>query len=448
MSSVSLNKLAIRGAAWTILGYGISNILRLGGNLILTRLLAPELFGLMALVNVFLTGLALFSDIGISPNIIQSKRGDDPTFLNTAWTLQVMRGFGLWFGCLLIAWPVAKFYGDSRLLWLIPIVGLNTIISGFNSTSLATLNRHMAIGKLTMFNLVMQIISLTVLIVWAWLSPSIWALVGGGLISALLQMVWSHRLVPGIPNRFTWDKEVITEITFFGRWIFLATATGFLASQTDQLIFGKLFSLEMLGVYIVAFTFSQIPQQIINQFGSKIILPLVSKQSNLPRSTLRAKILQKRRFLLISSALLLTVLICFGDLLILVLYDDRYTQAAWMLPILSLGLWHTTVYSIMMPCLLALGKSYYSAQGNLLTLLTTIIGLPLGFFLFGTVGAVVVASFRDLPKYGVMIYGLSREGLGSVKEDCKYTFLFIGFLSLVLILRYILGFGLPVTGIL
>lgn len=149
----SLKKLAIRGTVWTIAGYGASQVLRFGSNLILTRLLFPELFGLTALVNIFITGLHLFSDIGIGPNIIQNKRGDDPAFLNTAWTLQVIRGFGLWFCCLLISWPVAKFYGEPQFLWLIPIVGLGTIITGFNSTALCTLNRHMSVRQMATFEL-------------------------------------------------------------------------------------------------------------------------------------------------------------------------------------------------------------------------------------------------------------------------------------------------------
>ncbi|MFM6205833.1 oligosaccharide flippase family protein, partial [Planktothrix sp.] len=88
----SLSKKAIQGTIWTLFGYGGSQVLRFGGNLILTRLLVPELFGLMALVNTFITGLNLFSDVGIRPSIIRSQRGDDPEFLNTAWTIQVFRG--------------------------------------------------------------------------------------------------------------------------------------------------------------------------------------------------------------------------------------------------------------------------------------------------------------------------------------------------------------------
>src|SRR4028119_542476 len=130
----SIKKLAIHGAVWTIASYGTSQILRFGSNLILTRLLIPDVFGLMALVYVFISGLHLFSDLGIGVSVIQNKRGDDPVFLNTAWTLQVVRGGFLWVCSLLIAWPVSHFYEERQLLWLIPVVALTTVISGFNST--------------------------------------------------------------------------------------------------------------------------------------------------------------------------------------------------------------------------------------------------------------------------------------------------------------------------
>ena len=94
---------ALRGSALTAGSYAITQGLRLGSNLILTRLLFPEAFGLMALVSVFLVGLAMFSDIGIGPAISHSKRGDEPGFLDTAWTLQVARGVILWLGASALA---------------------------------------------------------------------------------------------------------------------------------------------------------------------------------------------------------------------------------------------------------------------------------------------------------------------------------------------------------
>src|SRR5262245_18372468 len=85
--ATSLRQRTIRGSAWTTTESVAAVVLRLGSNLVLTRLLLPEMFGVMALVNIFIQGLQMFSDVGIGPAIIQNRRGDDPSFLNTAWTI-------------------------------------------------------------------------------------------------------------------------------------------------------------------------------------------------------------------------------------------------------------------------------------------------------------------------------------------------------------------------
>ena len=150
---------AMRGSLWTIAGFGGGQVLRLGSNLILTRLLAPNAFGLMALINVFIICLEMLSDIGVHAAIIHNKRGDDPEFLRTACTIGVIRGVLLWIVSCLIAWPVAVFYNEPRLMLMIPISGLIVLIMGFQTRALAQHNRHMNLERLTVLQLVAQAIS-------------------------------------------------------------------------------------------------------------------------------------------------------------------------------------------------------------------------------------------------------------------------------------------------
>jgi O-antigen/teichoic acid export membrane protein len=444
----SLKKLAIRGAVWTIASYGASQLLRFGSNLILTRLLEPKLFGLMALIYIFIIGVNLFSDVGLGPSIIQNKRGDDPTFLNTAWTMQVIRGFGLWFCILALAGPVAKFYGEPQLLWLLPIVGLTTIFNGFNSTALFTLNRHMAIGKLAVFELGIQVISLAVMNTWAWFSPNVWAIVAGSLTGDIVRLVWSHRLNREVPNHFNWDREAVNAIFSFGKWIFISTAITFLAEQIDRLMLGKLLSFELLGVYGIALTLADMPRQVLAAIVHKVMFPALSKLSDLPRDTFRTKLLQNRWPILVSLVLGLTILVSFGDLLILVLYDNRYTQASWMLPLLALGIWPRILAQTIDAALLALGKPIYSTCGNFLKFSFMVVGLPLGFSFMGLAGAIIVVALNDLPFYGAVTYGLCREGMTAIVQDIKATALMLLLLIAVLTCRFILGFGFPIQGIL
>ena len=445
MSSTSLKKVAFRGAIWTFVGYGLSQALRFGSNLILTRLLFPEVFGLMALVYVFITGLNLFSDIGIRPSIIQNPRGDDPVFLNTAWTLQVVRGIGLWLGCLILAFPVSQIYDEPKLVWLLPVVGLTTIIQGFNSTSLATLSRHVEVGKITIFQLGVQVIALAVTIIYAYFQQSIWALVIGNLLSSLFQMIISHRLNLLVTNRFAWDKTAIHEITLFGRWIFLNTAMMFLAQQSDRLILGKLLSLEMLGVYTIAFSLSDIPRQAVKRLSSNVIFPVLSKNAALPRSNLREKILKPRRQLLLMATLVLAVMTVFGDLVVLALYDDRYAQAALFFPILSLGLWPRILFNTISPSLKAIGEPRYDAYGSVLRLIFISLGLPIAFAQTGVIGAVFIIAISDIFNYIAVVYGLWRTKLLCLVQDLQATVLFVCWLMLFLLIRFVTGLELPLA---
>ena len=140
---------AARGAVWAIAGFGGGQALRFVGNLILTRYVAPEAFGIMVIVNTFLTGLALFSDIGIGASVIQNKRGDESAFLNTAWTLAVIRGIAIALVASLCAWPAAWFYDQPALLALLPVAALNVVAYGAASMRLVVANRRLQLGRLT-----------------------------------------------------------------------------------------------------------------------------------------------------------------------------------------------------------------------------------------------------------------------------------------------------------
>jgi len=441
----SVKQLAVRGAVWTIASYGLSQVLRLGSNLILTRLLVPEMFGLMSLVYVFITALHLFSDVGIGTSLIQNKRGEEPDFLNTAWTLQVCRGVILWFCTLLLAAPIAHLYQQPQFLWLIPVVGLGTVISGFNSTSVFTLNRNMAFGQLAIFELSGQLIGIVVMIVWAWLSPTIWAILMGSFASQILQLVWSHYWNSGSPNRLIWNQEVVKEILSFGKWIFVSTALTFFAEQADRLILGKLLTLDLLGVYGVALNLADIPRSITLALSGKVMFPAITKLVDQPRSILRAKIIKNRQPILIAFAVGLTLLVSFGDVAIKILYDDRYIQAAWMLPILALGIWPRVLCNTgIESALFAIGKIQYPAFGQFLRFLWTTIGLWLGFSTAGLLGAIIAVALNDLGFYAAISYGLWREKVNCLLQDLQATLLLFGLIAAVLTTRYCLGFGLPI----
>jgi O-antigen/teichoic acid export membrane protein len=440
----ALKQRAISGVFWSVGIYGIATVLRLGSSLIMTRLLFPELFGLINLVSLFIVGMYLFSDIGSGPTIIRSERGDDPELLNNVWTIQVIRGCLLWLGCLALAVPAAHFYGEPKIAWLLPIAGLTCISDGLSSTSRFTLTRKMDFGKLSRFELQNQIIGTGLLITLAWFNRNIWALVIGHLLSDVIRTVRSHFLIPNYRNRLAWNWAIVKEISIFGRWILLSTMISFLAGQVDRMLMVKVLSWNFLGIYGVVMAISEMPRSIIERISGQVIFPAVSQLTDRPRADLRQKLLRHRRPVLIVMALGLSLLVCLGDLVVAIMYDQRYTSGRWMLPLLALGIWPNVLFQTLYPMLLALSKPQYQTWGNVGKFLFTGIGIFLGFAHFGEPGVILVIALNDLPLYGAIAYGLWRERLTSIQQDIWTTALFLSVLAGLLSLRYLLGFGLPI----
>lgn len=442
-SASSLKQRVLHGTAWILAGYGASQILRFGGNLILTRLLYPELFGLMALVNTFLIGLALLSDVGIRVSIIQNRRGSETGFVNTAWTVQAGRGIALWLVSFVLAAPFAEFYGEPQLRWIIPVAALGVLVAGFNATSLFTLQRELRVGIVTRIELVSQASGLLVMIVGSALAPGVWALVVGGLASALVKLAASHLVRAGVRNRFAWDPTAAADIWAFGKWIFLTSAVAFFAEQSDRLILGKVVPLEILGVYGIALTFAELPRQITLAVSSNVLFPAFSSLRELSRPALRVKISRHRMRVLSLLACGLAVLAELGDVLVRFFYDARYWQATWMLPLLALGLWPRLLCNTIEPALFAIGKPQYTTAAQVGRVLWTISAVLWGFMWFGIAGAIVAIALNDLVYYGAIQFGLWREGLGLVRQDVQGTAVLLLFLGGVLGVRILSGIGLP-----
>ena len=435
-----LESVAISATVWTVLDYGLSQCLRVVNSLVLTHLLLPAAVGEMGLVMTLSVGVTLLSDFGLGPSVIQNSRGDQPEFLNTAWTIQVARGVGLWLISVALSFPAAHFYHDPTLVRVLPILALNTILIGFNGTSLLTLSRHMGVRRLFFIDSSTQVFSLLVTVGWAYLHPSVWALVAGSLASNIYRMTLSHLswVVPGHRNRFALHRESVQEIFHFGKWIFLGTALFFFASQADRLVLGRLVTMTTLGIYSIAFQISDVPRSVINAFSSRVGFPLASRLAHLPIAEFRERFLRYRLYVLLAGAFLLSVMAVWGGYIITLLYPTRYGDAVWMIPILALGLWHTLLYNTTSPALLSLGVSTYNAGGNALYCAAMLLGIPVGFHFFGLFGAMIAIAAGDLPLYVVTQIGAVRNGVKPLKQDLLLTLVFLAFLAMNYGVRHLL----------
>ncbi len=439
----ALESKAVRGTYFVTISYGLALGLRLVSSIILSHLFAPELFGVLALVTTFIIGLNLFSHIGLEASVIQNPRGDEPAFLNTAWTIQAIRGLGVFVVTFPLAWPVAHFYHEPRMIWLLPALGFSCVITGLSSPSLLTLARHLGVGKLSLIELLQQVVQFVVTVVWAMFHANLMALLAGRIASELVRTVVSYRFMPELRPRFVWEKESVHALLKFGRWILIGTALTFLALQSDRLILAKLVTFTTLGIYGIAYSLSDIPRQVILQFCSRVGFPFIAKFSDRPRPEYAAILRKYRRPVLAAGGLLLIAVVCTGDLFIRFVYDKRYHEAAWMIGILTIGLWHTLLYSTAYPAVLSLQKSHYNAIAYFVYCVSLYAALPIGFHFLGMAGAVLAVAVADLPVYFVTAYSAYREGISLFAQDAWLSLAFFVCLAAALALRSTLGFGSP-----
>jgi O-antigen/teichoic acid export membrane protein len=422
----------VRGGALALGGHVAVQGMRMGGQIVLTRLIPQEAFGLMAIVYTFRGAIDLFSDIGVGPSIIQNSRGDDPRFLDTAFTIQFGRGIGLWLFTCACALPMAAFYGHGELTVLIPVASFSAVIAGSRSTKAYLAERHLDLGRLTLIEMLAQVGALGTMVAWALWSPTVWALVAGGLVGAIVDVGLGHALMRGYSGKFGIEKAALRALAHFGKWVFLSTVLTFAVNEADRLVFGKMVSLAELGVYNVALTIASIPVAAMHSLAQKVIFPLFSRVQQGSRDDTTqageqlAKVFgQARRLHLVLSGWALSGFIGGGPAAIGLIYDSRYSSGGWMLQLLAVGAWLATPEATNSSASLAAGQPRWVAAGNAAKLVGMLTLIPLGYYWKGFPGALIAYSASEIFRYAASTAGVYRRGLRTVRQDVGFTLVVI-----------------------
>ena len=376
---------ALGGGMFVAGSYVFAQFARLLSNLVLTRLLYPEAFGVMALVMVVLVGLQMFSDVGIGPAISRSPRGDDPDFLNTAWTLNVFRGAFLWLLTCVLAWPAAWFYAVPELALMLPLAGLTLLIGGFNPTRIDTANRHLLLVRVTLMDLAAQIFGIIVMVAYAFATGSIWALVVGAVAQILFKLILTSLYLPGPANRFRWEPDAAQELVHFGKWILASTAAGFLLTQGDKAVLGSWLSMADLGHYNIGYFLASFPVLLAGLVVTRIMIPIYRELVSHPDPAGAKKLRMLRFGLTMPMLLIMGGMAMCGPLIAGILYDARYADVGAII---------TAVAMAQMPMLI--GLTYDQAA--------LAAGDGRGFF--------QVQALRALLQTTALIWGAAFGGLG------------------------------------
>lgn len=416
-----INKPVIRASLWSVGGFAIGQALRLVGNLAMTRLLFPEAFGLMAIVTILLIGLEMFTDLGITTSLIQNKRGEEAAFINTAWTIKVIRGVLIFAGICILASPIADFYSEPQFVEIVPVMALTALINGFASNAPALANRKLWVGRITVLNLGSQAISIAVTLVWAWFSPTVWALVAGNVLNALFTATLSHAIFPSWHVKFQWDRRAAHELIRFGIWMFITSILAFLASQLDRIVLARLVPFELVGIYSIGFMWATLPLHAIQTWIGRVFFPLAAdilRKQNFHRKTPTT---YRRRavWLCIPSVGL------FGGLITPIyrlLYSPEYWPATQFLEIILFGVVIRILDEPYRAYNLALGQPKYTSIGAAISVALFAITV---YPLFGRYGAHGIALSYSISQIGTLaasLYGVRKAELIDLRTDAAAIF--------------------------
>ncbi len=190
----------------------------------------------------------------------------------------------------------------------------------------------------------------------------------------------------------------------------------FLVNNGDRLLLGGLLDAHQLGVYAIAYLMFNSVEQIWSTVISEVVYPALSE-------TVRERAGQATRsfyrvYALVASGVYLSAgaLMVAGGTIVRLLYDARYADASWMLPLLSIALIsippRAAIYY-----LLAHGRAAIFSAVLAVRLATSFVAIPLGFHLFGLPGALgglVLSQFASVP---LIFYFSARAGLFDVRRE-------------------------------
>lgn len=431
----------VKGTAWIGGAFAISQFLRVVSSVVMARLLAPDAFGVMVIVFSLTNGIELLTDVGFAQSVVANKNADQPNFLDTAWTLRLIRGLLLSLVSFILGVPFAKYYNIPILKIILPTVSIYFLLAGIASLTQVVWQRQLRTIRQPLFDVSIDLVATAVSILFAYLNPTVWALVFASLFPNVVRCAASYAAMPELRHRFFISREYAKQIIHFGRWIFLSSLLFFFAQNFDRLYLGRTIPLQLLGVYGIARNFPEMLNSLVGRLGYTLIFPFTSAHVEIGRHEFRSqfKILRVSFLLLAGSGV--AVLATFSDVLIMVLYDHRYHDAGWMVSIMMIGAWFSMLCTMNEYTLLGLGKSVYGAAASASKFLWLLVALPFSVLNYGLIGIVFAVAFSDVTRYIPIYVGQRSEGFSFLKQDACLTLLMVLLFGSLQWLRFYFGLG-------
>ena len=380
----NLEKKVIRGGFWL----AASKLVRIGlyfvRTTLLARLLLPFDFGLLGISLLTLNTLSAFTNTGFDPALIKKKDNTEP-YLNTAWTIQFLRGLVLGGIMVAAAVPISSFFSEPKAVLALRLVGLAQIIKGLNNIGIIYFRKELDFNKQFLYQVISSAVDLILSAAGAVIFGNVWGLLIGLLARNVTEVVVSYLLHSYRPS-FNWDLSKINELTKFGRWIFASSVCYYIGYQGDDLLVGRLLGATALGLYQMAFTVANYPISQFTYVINNIMFPAYSKLQGNTNKLKKAYIHAANLSSIFTFPITIGAAILSREF-VLIFLGAEWVKMIFSLKLLSIAVLLKSVASTATPVLKGSGHPRYSFNIQLTRAVSTLVLIfPLINF-FGMNGA-------------------------------------------------------------
>lgn len=275
-SGESTEEQAIQGGIWAGAINVSDRIIQLANVIILARLLSPATFGILGIALVTIKGLRRFSNLGFNAALIQNSNEDVDEYLNTAWVVKITRNV-LIAGIAVIAAPyLGDLFNEARAVPIIQAIAVANVFLAVRNPGTVYFKKDLNFHKEFVYQLTGRIAEFIVAVCFALIFQSVWALVAGIFTNNISKVVLSYLIIDYRP-RISFRLEYAKEMFDFGKWILIQAVLSFLFFEADDAFVGWYFTASALGLYQLAYRYSNAPATEITQVIRRVAFPAFSK---------------------------------------------------------------------------------------------------------------------------------------------------------------------------
>ena len=323
-----------RGGFVTVASHGVKFAIGIVATAILARLLSPLDYGLVGMVAVATNFVAMFKDLGLSHATVQRAEISSQQVSTLFWvnlTLSVVTMLLM----VVMAPAVAWFYGDQRLSMITIVSAIGFLFGGLAVQHEALLKRQMRFMSLSAIAFSSMVVGYSVGIALAWSGFTYWSLIFSQLALLLTNtsLVWmTCRWVPGLPKRNSGVRSILS----FGGNITGYATVNYFSKNADNLLIGRFWGPQQLGLYNKAAQLVGLPTDQINEPLTSVAIPALSRLASDPERYRKAylRIMEKILMLVLPTIALITV--C-SDWVIAIVLGPQWKDAGPVLVFMSIA---------------------------------------------------------------------------------------------------------------